>query len=100
MMSCAGYCCCEQGFYWKSPKTVYQKEKGILGKAAATSFFAKGQQCVPKAEVPAEVVEALRDSKRIPGSERWVTCSTFTSNSHTCGSFCCCNGGFHWSAKT
>jgi len=68
-----------------------------LGKAAFASLLSEGgQECTPRAKVPREVVEALADGDQIPGSDEWATCSTFTANSHTCGSFCCCNGGRKW----
>merc|ERR1719264_683420 len=131
MASCGDFCCCNEGFYWKSPETVYQEaraklrkakkaadkatsiagaaksaEGGVaqalkdLGRSAVKSMYAHGQSCVPKAEVPADVQKALEDGEEIAGSGSWATCSTFTSNSHVCGSLCCCNGGFRWSAKS
>mmetsp|Transcript_94736 Transcript_94736/g.277112 ORF Transcript_94736/g.277112 Transcript_94736/m.277112 type:complete len:250 (+) Transcript_94736:63-812(+) len=128
---CGSYCCCDEDYYWKSPRTIYQQGKTIvkkaalgtavmeshglsataaelaakdaaeaLGKAAIASVISKEQSCVPRAEVPADVVEALDNSARIPRSDAWVACSTFTSNSHTCGGSCCCNGGFGWSSSS
>jgi len=74
-----------------------QSAAKALGKAALTSMVSADQKCVPRAAVPKEVVEALEDSGMIPGSDEWMACSASTSNSHTCGSHCCCNGGFRWS---
>lgn len=70
-----------------------------LGKAAVASVTSSDQACVPRADVPNDVVESLDNSNEIPGSQAWMTCSTFTSHSHTCGDHCCCNGGFSWSAS-
>jgi len=127
MHVCDGYCCCDTKFYWESPKTLYVQAKKVLkkaaigaaahgghtsvdaeaavkeaavamGKAAVLSMTDMEQKCLPQADVPGEVVKALEDSIAIPGSSDWMTCSTFTSNSHTCGDYCCCNGGFSWSA--
>lgn len=130
MSTCDGYCCCDKGYYWKSPKTLYQEERSIaksaaagaaeagrkgevaaaesavsaaskaLAKAALASLTDKAQSCMPREETPAEVAQALADGDQINGSDSWVTCSTFTKNSHTCGSFCCCNGGHKWSAPS
>lgn len=126
LRQCGSYCCCDQGHYWKSPKTLYQQGKSIAAKAAAgaavketeaaegavkeavvaageaafASLLSEGQECVPQADVPNEVVKALEDAGQIPGSGEWATCSTFTSNSHTCGSFCCCNGGHKWDTSS
>jgi len=127
MHICKGYCCCDEEFYWNSPKTVYQQgehvlkkaagtaveesskmtadEAGVaikdaakeLGKAALSSVVSRDQKCVPKVEAPTDVVKALGGNDPIPGSDLWIACSTFTSHSHTCGSYCCCNGGFDWS---
>mmetsp|Transcript_19411 Transcript_19411/g.45531 ORF Transcript_19411/g.45531 Transcript_19411/m.45531 type:complete len:257 (+) Transcript_19411:60-830(+) len=124
MHICGSYCCCDQGFYWKSPKTLYQQAKRLygtagaskvaeaatagsasnavkeaamaLGKATLSTMYSKGQMCTPKASVPDEVVKALHKSQPIPDSDLWIACSTFTSNTHTCGSYCCCDGGYHW----
>jgi len=126
MHTCNGYCCCDEEFYWNSPKTVYQQGKDAfkkagtaveesskmtaveaggaikdaakeLGKAALSSVVSGEQKCLPKAEAPTDVVKALGGNDPIPGSDLWIACSTFTSHSHTCGSYCCCNGGFEWS---
>jgi len=67
-----------------------------LGKAVVKSMVSKGQECVLQAEVPQEVVEALTDGSGIQGSDKWMACGAFTSNTHTCGSHCCCNGGYQW----
>mmetsp|Transcript_27727 Transcript_27727/g.86263 ORF Transcript_27727/g.86263 Transcript_27727/m.86263 type:complete len:251 (+) Transcript_27727:105-857(+) len=128
MHGCGGFCCCDEGYYWTSPKTVVRQGKALikkaamgavgekshglpdtaekvakeaaeaLGKAVVDSVISKDQHCVPQETVPTGIVETLSDGKRIPGSDVWVACSTFTSNSHTCGRYCCCNGGFQWSA--
>jgi len=132
MGTCSGYCCCDAGFYWRSPKTMYKDGKALLkkavlpkatvgttaslsgaaanvsvdsvalklGKRAVTDMLGKDQHCIPKSEVPVAVVKALQDGVSIPGSDRWNTCTPFTPNSHTCGNYCCCNGGRQWSSKT
>mmetsp|Transcript_52313 Transcript_52313/g.156093 ORF Transcript_52313/g.156093 Transcript_52313/m.156093 type:complete len:253 (+) Transcript_52313:64-822(+) len=76
-----------------------KKAAEALGRAVVRSVVSKEQECVPQAQVPQEVVQALADGSVIQGSNQWMACSTFTSNTHTCGSYCCCNGGLQWSAS-
>mmetsp|Transcript_80322 Transcript_80322/g.236280 ORF Transcript_80322/g.236280 Transcript_80322/m.236280 type:complete len:265 (-) Transcript_80322:273-1067(-) len=68
-----------------------------LGKAAVASMISEQQKCVQQADVPSDVAQALKSGDLIPGSDEWLSCGAFTSNSHTCGTYCCCNGGFEWS---
>merc|ERR1719464_1315376 len=71
-----------------------------LGKAAIKAMVDKSQKCVPAARVPEEIQLALQDSSKIPGSGSWMTCGTLNANMHTCGSSCCCNGGFNWNGDS
>lgn len=40
MAKCKDFCCCNEGFYWHSPKTVYKVGKAMLNKSGLTNTTA------------------------------------------------------------